>query len=588
MTDLLSTISEISAFKRREHEFEYDTEKRIAQRKSEPHHVYINGNVWKKQGQPVEFNSHAHATAAGQSVLRRDPSKHVSVAHYSYFDKHGGTDHTYARTTTEEVDADVQESFHDDFLKMVQKTHPSARLTTGAEKKKEGEELMRKRIASGVKPVYPRPEKTYPLGGYDPVSNRSYSEEVEPKQKHRVSVTLSDPNHPAVSKRDERFEKFIRVVSPSKEQALDRARKHYSKQGYKVHGVDHVGVVTEEIEQLDEIGDTPAGKRALRAVQNRAADTMSDPSKTSKQVNKAVGAGVSAGNRLHGFGHDRMKKNTVMGRDALRKQLGVKEEAEQIDEVDDKRPGWMLRADPKLAAKLRAKQKLAKARQAAYGNPEAGKSMKEDVELDEAVSVHHDRYLRSHGKKASGHGTWMFTHKRSGDADIGNDKEVHQARGTFSDAAKSAQKWAKSQGHSAVYVMEDAQLDEANDDILDVKSTYQKIAIKHLKDSSRKDATPAQKMYATKMMKRALEASKMDDHTAALNHYRGMSEDVALDEVLTKSDSASTWIRDFIKSKSSRLAGDTKKQRIKRALGAYYAKQQENLDAAYTTINVGK
>lgn len=92
------------------------------------------------------------------------------------------------------------------------------------------------------------------------------------------------------------------------------------------------GKLPEEVEQIDEIGDTPAGKRALRAVQNRAADTMSDTSKSSKQVNKAVGAGVSAGNRLHGFGHDRMKKNTVMGRDALRKQLGVKEEVEQIDE----------------------------------------------------------------------------------------------------------------------------------------------------------------------------------------------------------------------------------------------------------------
>jgi hypothetical protein len=96
------------------------------------------------------------------------------------------------------------------------------------------------------------------------------------------------------------------------------------------------GTQKEEVEQIDEIGDTPAGKRALRAVQNRAVDTMSDPSKSSKQVNKAVGAGVSAGNRLHGFGHDRMKKNTVMGRDALRKQLGVKEEVEQIDEIGDK------------------------------------------------------------------------------------------------------------------------------------------------------------------------------------------------------------------------------------------------------------
>lgn len=441
MTDLLSTISEISAFKRREHEFEYDMEKKIAQRKSEPHHVYINGKVWKKQGQPVEFNSHAHATAAGQSVLKRDPSKHVSVAHYSYFDKHGGTDHTYARTTKEEVDADVQESFHDDFLKMVQKTHPSARLTTGAEKKKEGEELMKKRVASGVKPVYPRPEKTYPLGGYDPVSHRSYSEEVELKEAAGLSIKTTDDLHTVVNSKG-------RVIV--------------------------------------QFPNTPKG--------------------------------------------------LLYAQQFIKQNKGIKE-------------------------------------------------------LEEAVSVHHDRYLRSHGKKASGHGMWMFTHKRFGDADLGDDKEVHQARGTFSDAAKSAQKWAKSQGHSAVYVMEDAQLDEANDDILDVKSTYQKIAIKHLKDSSRKDATPAQKMYAAKMMKRALESSKMDDHTAALNHYRGMSEgvgDVSLDEVLTKSDPASTWIRDFIKSKSSRLAGDTKKQRIKRALGAYYAKQQENLDAAYTTINVGK
>jgi hypothetical protein len=79
----------------------------------------------------------------------------------------------------------------------------------------------------------------------------------------------------------------------------------------------------------------------------------------------------------------------------------------------------------------------------------------EEVELDEAVEVSHDRYMRSHGKKASGgNGNWMFTHKRAGDVDYNNKTEVHSARGTYSDAKKSAQKWAKEHGHRTVYVME--------------------------------------------------------------------------------------------------------------------------------------
>lgn len=88
--------------------------------------------------------------------------------------------------------------------------------------------------------------------------------------------------------------------------------------------------------------------------------------------------------------------------------------------------------------------------------------MKEEVELDEAVEVSHDRYMRSHGKKASGgHGMWIFTHKRMGDANLNDPKEVHSASGKFSDAKKSAQQWAKKHGHSTVYVMEEVELDES-------------------------------------------------------------------------------------------------------------------------------
>jgi len=46
------------------------------------------------------------------------------------------------------------------------------------------------------------------------------------------------------------------------------------------------------------------------------------------------------------------------------------------------KPGWMLKADPKLGAAVKAKQDLAKKRQASYGNPAAGKSVKESLKAD--------------------------------------------------------------------------------------------------------------------------------------------------------------------------------------------------------------
>lgn len=91
-----------------------------------------------------------------------------------------------------------------------------------------------------------------------------------------------------------------------------------------------------------------------------------------------------------------------------------------------------------------------------------GKALRKE-DLDEAVEVRHDRYMRSHGKKASGgSGQWMFTHKDRGDVNYNDDKEVHAANGKFADAKKSAQAWAKKHGHSSVYVMEGVEeLEEA-------------------------------------------------------------------------------------------------------------------------------
>ena len=120
----------------------------------------------------------------------------------------------------------------------------------------------------------------------------------------------------------------------------------------------------------------------------------------------------------------------------------------------------------------------------------------EDVELDEAVTVSHERYARSHSKQASGRGRWLFTHKRFGDVDYQNDKETHSVTGSFTDAKKSAKEWAKKHGHQTAYVMEEVELVEASmSDIAkmahDLKTAKEKHDVeKHEKDLA---STPIRK-----------------------------------------------------------------------------------------------
>ena len=66
------------------------------------------------------------------------------------------------------------------------------------------------------------------------------------------------------------------------------------------------------------------------------------------------------------------------------------------------KPGWMLKADPKLGAAVKAKQDLNKKRQATYGNPSAGKSVKEEVELDEGNIASAAKELEMYARKSGG------------------------------------------------------------------------------------------------------------------------------------------------------------------------------------------
>ena len=61
-------------------------------------------------------------------------------------------------------------------------------------------------------------------------------------------------------------------------------------------------------------------------------------------------------------------------------------------------------------------------------------------------------------------------------------------------------------------------------------------------------------------------------------------EEVELDEKIDVGADAGATISDFVHSKSKTFKGDSKKQRIKRALGAYYAAQKEETENIYNYV----
>lgn len=103
--------------------------------------------------------------------------------------------------------------------------------------------------------------------------------------------------------------------------------------------------------RLDELGNTPAGRTALRAVQKRGDDEITAWNKKPESgfsaapdsAKKHFSASIAAGNRLHGFRPDALKKNTVLARDALRRhQKGEPITPEEVEIIRKWYPGFKI------------------------------------------------------------------------------------------------------------------------------------------------------------------------------------------------------------------------------------------------------
>ena len=67
---------------------------------------------------------------------------------------------------------------------------------------------------------------------------------------HRIGLTVTDPNHPMVSKRKETIQKTVRVTGDDREKAINTAITHHKRKGYKVHDHHYIGTVNEVNEEV--------------------------------------------------------------------------------------------------------------------------------------------------------------------------------------------------------------------------------------------------------------------------------------------------------------------------------------------------
>lgn len=144
----------------------------------------------------------------------------------------------------------VKENFGADFLAMARQKNPNARLVTPEQKKKEAEELAKKR--ADLKPAHAAPTgNSRPLGGYDPKSNRSYSEEVEDVEEGLTKVLKRLATGKDVKSRAGQEIALAQQASMTGDNKA--AHKHFKrydkldKLGNKEQGVK------EEVEQVDEL-----------------------------------------------------------------------------------------------------------------------------------------------------------------------------------------------------------------------------------------------------------------------------------------------------------------------------------------------
>jgi hypothetical protein len=96
--------------------------------------------------------------------------------------------------------------------------------------------------------------------------------EDQGKTVHRIALTVTDPNHPMVSKRGETLQKTVRVPGEDPAKAVNAAIAHYRRKGYKVHDHHYIGTVEEDVTEGNE--HSPVAGAITRRILSQRLDLL--------------------------------------------------------------------------------------------------------------------------------------------------------------------------------------------------------------------------------------------------------------------------------------------------------------------------
>jgi len=168
------------------------------------------------------------------------------------------------------------------------------------------------------------------MGWYYEPQNESMGKSNTPV-KHRIGLTVTDPNHPMVSKRGETIQKTVRVPGEDPAKAINAAIAHYRRKGYKVHDHHYMGTVDEGITEVS-LGDYYRKANMAKAVAQMGAGFARSPEEREKNL-------AIAAKRQQGL--DRAKVRT----DKFWADKAAKDAADHLEQTKTKYAGVDIDAE---------------------------------------------------------------------------------------------------------------------------------------------------------------------------------------------------------------------------------------------------
>lgn len=267
--------------------------------------------------------------------------------------------------------------------------------------------------------------------------------------------------------------------------------------------------------------------------------------------------------------------------DAAKEHLGLNE---SYTGKGNHKPGWMLRADPELAAKFKeiAKRKQLKNKYAGKTSDEVTALKKEEVEqIDELKSKTLANYIKkaSHDVTTKGALTRQFSNDARA-AYKDQDFRTASRKGELSDKTFN-KSWER---RKFIAKAADKLAARTNEEVEQIDEESAHSIVNNLKSDGKHQEAGAKAFehglgrkygqhFGLRSTKDKDEASfhRGYDQAEAKSKKKVDEEVQYIEERLTKSNPPSEWIHDFVKSDNPKFAGKTKKERMSMALGAYYS-----------------